>query len=36
MPIVPNPLLRQYITLMESLITISDVKGARFIINRAP
>lgn len=36
MPIVSNPLLRQYITLTEFLITICNVKRARFIINRAP
>lgn len=35
MPIVSNPLLRQYITLTEFLITICNVKRARFIINRA-
>ena len=36
MPIVSNPLLRQYITLTEFLITICNVKRARYIINRAP
>lgn len=36
MPIVSNPLLWQYITLTEFLITICNVKRARVIINRAP
>ena len=34
MPIVSNPLLRQYITLTEFLITICNVKGRVYYKSR--